>query len=211
MELEEVLQAYASLENPKTKEYDRLNKQWIRQKADVSSLAGSLDKHPALHRTFFQVSLAGLANAHEQLDFIEAHADLLQDWWHVDQLCQFMKKPLDFDYAFDKASAYVKDDRLFLRRWGYVLFLCGLQKDSRYTQAILSLLQADDAYYSQMAQAWLLCDLAVFHPDAVYDFLAATTLPYEITGKAISKIQDSYRISQADKARFASLRQRWKG
>ena len=57
-----------------------------------------------------------------------------------------------------------------------------------------------------MAEAWLICDLAVFNPKDTIAFIENSTLDYNILGKAIQKMLDSYRISDADKAYVKSLR-----
>ena len=64
----------------------------------------------------------------------------------------------------------------------------------------------DEEYYVQMAQAWLLAELSIYEPKAVYDWLRQNDLKYNICGKAIQKICDSFRISQDWKAEFKELR-----
>lgn len=194
----------------KTKDVDCYNKRLIAARADVGSLRAHVMANPFVHRTYFQVSLALLETSKEQLDFIEQNADLLRDWWHVDQLPQFLKKPLDFSLVLERAKRYINSDNLFLRRWGYVVFLAGLQKDSSHVQEILSLIKDDEAYYVQMAEAWLLCELSVFHHEAVFRFIGESKIKYQILGKAIQKIQDSYRIGLAEKQAFKSLREKLK-
>lgn len=210
MTYEEISGALCGIPNRKTKEIDTYNRGLIAQREDVSALKSHVLSDPLVHRTYFQVSLGLLGDVREQLAFIEENEDLLADWWHVDQLPQFLKKPLDFALAFQKAKRYVESDKPFVRRWGYVLFFTGLQKDAAHTESILSLVKDDDAYYVQMAEAWLLCELAVFHTEAVLRFLRTSKLKYNILGKAIGKIQDSYRISEADKVAFRALRKELK-
>ena len=176
MRYEEVAGALRAMGDIKTKDVDQYNKELIRNKADVSDLKDYVLKDQLVHRTYFQVSLRQFKRAEEQFAFIEENAELLQDWWHVDQLLQFIRKPVDFSFAFQKAKQYVCSDMLFLRRWGYVLFLAGLQKDPQHTSEILSLINNDDAYYVQMAEAWLIADLAVFNMADVAAFILALIL-----------------------------------
>ena len=210
MRYEEVAGALRAMGDMKTKDVDQYNKSLIRNKADVSDLRRHVLEDQLVHRTYFQVSLRQLKRAEEQFAFIEENAELLQDWWHVDQLLQFIRKPVDFSFAFQKAKQYVRSDMLFLRRWGYVLFLAGLQKDPQHTNEILSLIKNDDAYYVQMAEAWLIADLAVFNMADVAEFMEKTDIAYNIAGKAIQKMCDSFRISAEDKAYMRSLRSRWR-
>ena len=206
----QILDDFSSIPNLKTKDIDQYNKKLIKSKADVSQLGDYILTHKLLHRTYFQVSLGLMKDFDQQFTFIEENEDYLQDWWHVDQLTQFVKKPIYFDYAFAKAKKYTASSKTFTRRWGYVLFLTGLQKDPANTKKILSLMKDDPEYYVQMAQAWLICDLAVFNPKDTIEFIENSNLKYNILGKAIQKILDSYRISDSDKAYVKSLRPKLK-
>ncbi|MCD7807020.1 MAG: DNA alkylation repair protein [Lachnospiraceae bacterium] len=208
---EEILRDLNSMENRKTKDIDRYDKGLIRAKEDVSCLKDYALVNPLVHRTYFQVSLGKMKDMEDQFRFIEENEDLLQDWWHVDQLTQFLRKPLDFEFAFSKAKRYVNSSKPFVRRWGYVLFLTGLQKDKDHTAAILSLMKDDSEYYVQMGEAWLIADLAVFNADEVVRFIETSCLKYNIIGKAIQKICDSYRIAPELKAYLRSLRGELKG
>lgn len=206
MNYKQILVELEAIPNRRTKEHDAYNKQLIRAKADVSELKDYVLAYPLLHRTYFQVALGQIRDVAEQFTFIEANEDLLQDWWHVDQLTQFVRKPIDFDFALGKARGYTNSEKPFVRRWGYVLFLCGMQKDPANTAAILALMKNDDAYYVQMAEAWLICDLAVFNPVETIAFIERASLDYNILGKAVQKMLDSFRISETDKAYVKSLR-----
>lgn len=206
----EILRDLESIENRRTKDIDLYNKRLIRDKTDVSELRDFVLENQLLHRTYFQVSMGLLPNNELRFMFIEDNFELLQDWWHVDQLLQFLKKPVDFDFAFDKAKEYINSELTFTRRWGYVLFLAGLQKDISHTKAILSLVKDDEEYYVQMAEAWLIAELGVFNIEEVKHFLESTTLNYKITGKAVQKLCDSFRISKEDKVFVKSLRTKLK-
>lgn len=199
-----------SIPNLKTKDVDRYNKKLIKEKTDVSEIGEYIMENQILHRTYFQVSLGLIKDTEKQFEFIEKNEDYLQDWWHTDQLIQFLKKPVDFDFAYIKAKEYINSDKTFTRRWGYVLFLAGLQKDKAHTKDILALMKDDDEYYVQMAQAWLICDLAVFNPKEVIEYIESCGLKYNILGKAIQKMVDSYRISDEDKSYVKALRSKVK-
>ena len=71
---------------------------------------------------------------------------------------------------------------------------------------LLPLLKDDDQYYVQMAQGWLVAQLAIHEPEAVYNWFWNNTLKYNINGKAIQKICDSFRISDQWKEEFKKLR-----
>ena len=194
----------------KTKDVDRFNRGLIKKQVDVSFLEDIILEKQQYHRTFFQVSLAQKQGIEEKLCFIEKHFDKLQDWWHVDQLSQFVDKELTFDLVYEKAKKYIESDLPFVRRWGYVIFMPTLVKDEKVTDQILALFKDDDEYYVQMAEAWLLSYIGIYHTEKALEYLNKCPLKYNIVGKAIQKICDSFRVSAENKALFKEIRKKYK-
>lgn len=194
----------------RTKDIDLIAKEYLARGVDVSELFPHISESGAIFRIYLVVSLKRIAKYEEQISFIEKHFAFLQDWWHVDILPQLLKKAPSFQYAYKKAQEYVRSDLPFVRRWGYVIFLTGFQKDKDNTDIILKLFHDDSAYYVQMAEAWLLADLAIYNSEAILRFIESKTLNYQIIGKAIQKMCDSFRISESAKARAKELRTLYK-
>ena len=193
----------------KTKEIDLLCKRLIKEKVDVSFLREYCLERNEYHRIYFQVSLAYLDYI-EQFKFLEDNFEYLQDWWHVDQLNQFLKVK-DFDFLFNKAKVYSNSDLVFVRRLAYVLFIPRFVYEKNNFFKIISLLKNDKEYYSIMAEAWLISYLAMYHPEETYDFINNDdSLKYNIIGKAIQKICDSHVISDKWKFKFKELREKYK-
>ncbi len=190
----------------KTADVDRLIRRYVKQKADVSLLREHILMQQQFHRIYFYVSLEQIKDANERMQFI--HENLLfTDWWHTDQLIRYAAK-LDFEMAMSYAEEYVDSEDPFVRRWGYVMFISDLGR--KHADRLLPLMKEDDQYYVQMAEAWLIAELAVNEPEAVYQWMKDCELSYSICGKAIQKICDSYRISKDWKGRFQALRSKWK-
>lgn len=190
-------------ENYKTRDVDRLISKYVKQKADVSCLRPFILSEQQFHRIYFYVSLKQIKSVDDRLAFINENL-LFTDWWHTDQLISFVAD-LDINKALKQTQVYVSDEDPFIRRWGYVMFISKLCRG--HAERILPFLHDDPEYYVQMAEAWLIAELAVFEPDAVYVSMAeGNSLRYNINGKAIQKICDSYRISDDWKEKFKSLR-----
>lgn len=200
---------FKKLGNYKTKDIDTLNKKLIKDNIDVSYLKDIIDKEDKYHRTYFQVSLGYLKTVEEKMKFIEENAYLLNDWWHVDQLPQFLKN-LNLEYVYNKAKIYCNDNNPFLRRWGYVIFMPTLVKDERSFDMIISLLKNDEHYYVIMAEAWLISYLAIYFPEKTLKYLSDCNLSYDIVGKGIQKICDSFRIDDEYKEKFKLIRKKYK-
>lgn len=189
-------------EHYKTGDLDRLIGRYVKAKADVSALRPYILTEQQFHRLYFYVSLEQLKAVEERMVFI--HNNLLfSDWWHTDQLIGYVSD-LDFDTALHYAVGYIHAEDPFIRRWGYVLFISKLCKG--HASQLLPLTHDDGHYSVQMAQAWLVAELAVFEPEAVYRWFAENDLKYNINGKAIQKICDSFRISDEWKEKYKQLR-----
>lgn len=193
----------------KSKDVDALNKRLIKINEDVSFLKDIVLKRQEFHRTYFQVSLKKIKTIEEQYKFIEDNFYNLQDWWHVDQLTQFLLKQ-DFNYSYMKAKEYISHPHEFVRRWGYVLFMPTLVKEN-HAKEIFKLFKNDDKYYVIMAEAWLISYLAIYYPEETFQFLSNCSLNYDIVGRGIQKICDSFRISKEWKEKFKSIRCKYKG
>lgn len=189
-------------EHYKTGDVDRLIRRLVSQRADVSALRPYILTEQQFHRIYFYVSLDQIKDVNERMAFI--HENLLfADWWHTDQLISYVAN-LDFDSALTYAKQYTRDEDPFIRRWGYVMFISRLCKG--HASELLPLLHDDEQYYVQMAQAWLVAQLAISEPEAVYEWFEENNLKYNINGKAIQKICDSFRIPKEWKQKYKELR-----
>lgn len=189
-------------EHYKTGDVDRLIRQYVKQKADVSALRPYILDQQQFHRIYFYVTLNQIRNADERMAFI--HENLLfSDWWHTDQLISYVAD-LDFDVALLYAKNYIHSEDPFIRRWGYVLFISRLCKG--HAAQLLPLVHNDEAYYVQMAEGWLIAELAIYESEVVYAWFQINDLKYNINGKAIQKICDSFRISEDWKQKYKELR-----
>jgi 3-methyladenine DNA glycosylase AlkD len=189
-------------EKYKTADVDRLIRDYVKKQADVSALRSHILQEQQFHRIYFYVSLLQREKVEERMAFI--HENLLfSDWWHTDQIISFVAD-LDFELALAYARNYIRSEDPFIRRWGYVLFISKLCKG--HADALLPLMKEDEHYYVQMAQGWLVAELAVHEPEKVYDWFWKNDLKYNINGKAVQKICDSFRISDQWKEEFKKLR-----
>ena len=186
----------------KTADVDRLIRQYVKQKADVSALRPYILDEQQFHRIYYYVSLNQIKNVNQRMAFI--HENLLFfDWWHTDQIISYVAD-LEFDTALRYAKSYIHSEDPFIRRWGYVLFISRLCKG--HAAEVLPLMHDDEEYYVQMAQAWLIAELAVHEPETVRNWLSQNDLKYNINGKAIQKICDSFRITDEWKEAFKKFR-----
>ena len=211
MNYKEFEQEFARLgENYKTADVDKFIRELIKRKEDVSFLRDVILEKQEYHRVYYKVSMAQIDGIDEKMHFIEDNFDKLQDWWHVDQLPQFMQKVEAFEPYLQKAKEYIYSEMPFVRRWGYVMFMPRLVKCDKAPMYLFDLFKDDDEYYVQMAEGWLISYLAIYHPEQTLEYMKGCTLNYNIVGKAIQKICDSYRISDEWKSKFREVRERYR-
>ena len=186
----------------KTGDVDGLIRRYVKARADASALRPYVLSQQQFHRIYYYVSLDQVKDVDARMAFIQENL-LFSDWWHTDQLIHYVAD-LNFTTALRYAKDYIRSEDPFIRRWGYVLFISRLCKG--HASELLPLMRNDDHYYVQMAQSWLIAELAIWEPEAVYQWFRENDLKYSINGKAIQKICDSYRISEDWKERFKQLR-----
>ena len=186
----------------KTADVDRLIRRYVKEQADAAPLREHILTEQQFHRIYYYVNLQQIKDVAARMAFI--HENLLfTDWWHTDQIIRYVAA-LDFEMAIGYAQEYIHSDDPFIRRWGYVMFISRLGHG--HAERLLPLMKADDHYYVQMAQAWLIAELTIFEPEVVHRWMKSCGLPYSICGKAIQKICDSYRVSDEWKVKFKALR-----
>ena len=186
----------------KTADVDRLIRRYVKEQADAAPLREHILTEQQFHRIYYYVNLQQIKDVAARMAFI--HNNLLfTDWWHTDQIIRYVAA-LDFEMAIGYAQEYIHSDDPFIRRWGYVMFISRLGHG--HAERLLPLMKADDHYYVQMAQAWLIAELTIFEPEVVHRWMKSCGLPYSICGKAIQKICESYRICDDWKVKFKALR-----
>lgn len=186
----------------KTGDVDGLIRRYVKARADASALRLYVLSQQQFHRIYYYVSLDQVKDVDARMAFIHENR-LFSDWWHTDQLIHYVAD-LNFTTALRYAKDYTRSEDPFIRRWGYVLFISRLCKG--HAPELLPLMRNDDHYYVQMAQSWLIAELAIWEPEVVFQWFQENDLQYNINGKAIQKICDSYRISEDWKERFKQLR-----
>ena len=100
-------------ENYKTKDIDALISEYVRNKADASELRDYVLTEQWLHRIYYYVSLKQIKDVNERMAFIDRNL-LFDDWWHTDQLINFVNK-LPFETALRYAKKYIRNQDPFIR------------------------------------------------------------------------------------------------
>ena len=151
---------------------------------------------------YFGLALSRIKSVDEQLEFLKTNIRKAKSWAITDCVQTYLRKT-DFD-DFKKffISSY-NSPYTYERRFSYVF---GLKhwKNPRIFE-IFPLFRTNEEYMVMMAEAWLLATIAIEYPDQVFEFLKSLD-DQTLKRKTISKMCDSFRISETQKNRFKTLR-----
>lgn len=161
-----------------------------------------LGKYLEVDFIYFGLALVRAKSVNEQLDFLECDIKKAKSWAITDCVTTYLKKT-DFDTFFSFFKKLYKSNHTFDRRFCYV-FALKHSKNPRILE-IFQFFTLKEEYMVMIAEAWLLATVAIDFPDEVFKFLEATN-DKVLKRKTISKMCDSYRISEEQKIRFRTLR-----
>lgn len=146
----------------------------------------------------------------EILKELEKFIPTVQDWAVNDALCQTFKIAKKYPKEVYKfLMKYKKSKDEFTVRVVIVMLLSHFMTDEYIDDVInvLNNIYAKD-YYAQMALAWGVCEIAIKFPDKCYEYMTSkdNKLDNFTYNKAISKMQDSFRVSNEMKEKMKKLR-----
>ena len=123
------------------------------------------------------------------------------EWSLVDGLCQNFKITSKYhELVFQRIETLAESQMPFENRIAIVMLLSHFVKDTYVHKSLAIIKQIkSDHYYVKMAVAWALQVYAVHYPNEVMHILASQILHPWVQNKAIQKIKESFRISDAYK------------
>ena len=180
-------------------------RQLIKEHKDDNELkleAFKLGKYLEVDFIYFGLALLRCKTLDEQLVFLENNIRNAKSWAVTDSIQTYLKNST-FDEFFKFYKKLYKSPHIFDRRFCYI-FALKHWKNLRILE-IFPFLTLNEEYMVMMAEAWLLATIAIAYPDEVFAYLKDTN-DTTLKRKTISKMCDSFRISQSEKERFKTLR-----
>ncbi len=144
----------------------------------------------------------------EKIRLADAFLPYVDNWSVCDTLCSSFKPRADErGPLFDFVEACAASPAEFRKRFGLVMMM-DYYRDDPYAERVMAAYRRfrHEGYYARMGAAWGLATLFLFQRDRVLEILRDGVLDDFTHGKAIQKIRESYRVSEADKALAAGLR-----
>ena len=169
-----------------------------------------------LYQEFYEETLiqglviAEIKDLEKQKEYFKKWVHKIDNWSTCDTVVSTMKglknskeknKYFDFYYnlCFEKSE--------FVSRFGIVVLMtCFLEEE--YIERILKMCETvkSDAYYVNMALAWLISFAFMKFKDKTYKLLEKRVLSKFVQNKAISKCRDSFRVEKQDKENLINYR-----
>ena len=151
----------------------------------------------------------------EMVAYFDSQIERLDNWCAVDTFCAALRKSIkknEAEFLKSKVTPLLDSSQEYVTRAGLV-FLLDFYVDEAYLPVIFSealRLGNRQEYYVKMALAWLLAECYAKYPEISLVFLKKNQRnidPWTLN-KTISKIHDSYRISDKMKLEAKKLRVR---
>lgn len=167
---------------------------------------GFLEACPDTYFEYEMLQAYVLGYAKDAIDVILSYADCflpkIGDWAVSDSFCQNFTIARKYpERVFDWLMGYAKKEGEFLQRVVAVLLMSHFLVPEYINQvlAVMDVLQYD-GYYTKMGVAWCVATAYAKFPKETGAYLADNRLRDWTYNKAIQKMCESYRISDADKA-----------
>ena len=144
----------------------------------------------------------------ERLKRLKAFIPVIDNWAVCDVVsCAFKFKKKDSGIVFDFVKKYISNEAEFKKRFAVVMILAHFV-DENHIDEILKMLNNinDERFYVSMARAWALSVCFVKFEEKTYDILKNGDIDKATLNRAISKINQSKRVSVSAKERVKKLR-----
>lgn len=143
--------------------------------------------------------ICGIKDFNLMKKYLDKYAFVADNWATCDLLKFNIKN--NEDNFWKLSQDYIKSENQFIRRIGIIILFEFIDNDKYYDKIyeVLDEFSNETAYYVNMANAWLLCELFIKRRKKTIEYIKCNKLNKFTLNKAISKCRDSYRVSKEDK------------
>lgn len=180
------------------------------QKEDCESFLQSVTSN-----TYEEVLLEGIVisnfkDAKKLYNLINKFIEKIDNWAICDLVCSNMKiLNKNIHIAEKLVSDNINSDNPWRVRFAFVIMLNYLI-DKEHLKQIFNYIENDknDFYYIMMAKAWLISMCFIKYKQETHEYLKTTKIDNITYNKAISKICDSYKVSEKDKILLKNMKKK---
>lgn len=160
----------------------------------------------AKDRYYEEVMIQGLVISHIKDEtlfekYFKIHTQKIDNWALCDTFCSSIKIVEKYEDKYFKESVQMSlNHKEYISRVGLVTILDYFISEKNIDTIFETLNKIkSDKFYINKAEAWLVCELYIKFPKQTGDFIEKNNLNKWTHNKAISKICDSFRISNEEK------------
>jgi len=140
--------------------------------------------------------------------YFKEYIKKIDNWAMCDSFSNSIKIVRKYEDKYFKESINLSLSKFeFISRVGLVTILNHFIKEENISNIFNCLNKINsDKFYINMAEAWLVCELYTKYPVETFEFIKLNNLNKFTQNKAISKINDSYRVSKKEKEKLKKYR-----
>jgi len=160
--------------------------------------------------TLYGLIICNIKDFNTSIKYLDIYKNKINNWASCDLFCSNYKMVNKYkDYYWEYINTNINSDNLWIRRMCFVLIISYYIEDD-YLDYIFKLCNKYNTndYYVQMAVAWLISICFIKYRDRTMEYIKNNLLDDFTYNKAISKIRDSYRVSDDDKEYLNSLKRK---
>ena len=146
----------------------------------------------------------------EKIALTDVFLPHVDNWAVCDALCSsFKPKSSDLEALFPFVRACAGSDIEFRKRFGLVMMM-DYYRQEPYLRQVMAAYRAfhHEGYYARMGAAWGLATLWLYAREDALNILTGNLWDDFTHNRAIQKLRESYRVSDADKSLVQSLRRK---
>jgi len=140
-------------------------------------------------------------NFDDMLPYLKIFISKIDNWAVCDSVTMTLRfKKIDLEKVFCLAKEYLNKESEFEKRFAIILIMRNFL-DDQHIDEVVSLIDKVDStyYYVRMAVAWTLCEIVIKQKDIALGYIPVSHLDNFTINKAISKCNDSFRVSSETK------------
>lgn len=143
--------------------------------------------------------IAELKDTSKMIEYLRGFLPLVDNWAIIDNLGSRLKK-IDKTLMLEYVKECLDSDHEFIKRFGVVMFI-NRYLEEEYLDLFFDYFDRIDKsqYYVMMAVAWAIASAYVRYKDRTLEYLDNNCLDDLTFNKAISKLNDSYKLTREEK------------
>jgi len=199
------------IHSPKLKFHGLDTKTMTEVMKNYSLTEGPLDYSYELTSLIFASNVEKIDNDKQLIKYLLEYIKHVDNWAHIDVIFSYDKvKKLRFEEFYLLIKHTRDSDLEFESRFYYVAFIMYKERVELYDD-FLATIKDSEKYYTRMAIAWVISEMFPQSNDKILTYLKNSSLSSTTKLKAIQKIKESRKTTEAQREKLEKLRYEIKG